>query len=527
MRMSGEKLPKPYYGDGRLGEIVLKACAHDPHHRYSSAMQMRQELEAILYDINDADLIYPSGDEMHLQKNVYASQTPASRNTDSEDATRPQAPGEKPSAPKREAALSAEETTADATIRAPKQASKKKKSILPVLLLIVLLAAAGGFLFFRNQKAGQEKLRNYESCMAQAQQYRASDPDTALSLYENAQQLYPDQEAPYIAYAYTLYESRRYEDCIRYIESDLSLGKHYSDEGQSQLSEILGAAYFEIEDYAAAASFFRLSVMNDSVTVSAMRDYAVCLGKLGDLQAASAIMDRMTQAGASGAVMAYVQAEIDYDTGNYHLAEEGFSVALQTAGDSALQRRAIRSLAELYRTCADLERQGQHTLENPNEKEIQVLSNGIHNLHMESDSTLVEMLAMAHYEQAALCQDAEAAGHLEESARYFAMVLDMGIAKDYLFRNLYTISYELKDYDAAASYLAEYETAFPGDYMPHALRAILLITQENEKPRNQRDYSAALAEYEIAGKLLRSADDQTYYQQIQGLIQQLEEKNWL
>jgi serine/threonine protein kinase len=33
--------------DGRLSEIVLKACAYDPKERYSSPMQMRQELEAI------------------------------------------------------------------------------------------------------------------------------------------------------------------------------------------------------------------------------------------------------------------------------------------------------------------------------------------------------------------------------------------------------------------------------------------------------------------------------------------------
>ncbi|MFQ8837631.1 MAG: hypothetical protein ACLR8L_07075 [Oscillospiraceae bacterium] len=35
-RMSGEPLPRPFYGEGRLGEIVLKACAFDPKDRYSS-----------------------------------------------------------------------------------------------------------------------------------------------------------------------------------------------------------------------------------------------------------------------------------------------------------------------------------------------------------------------------------------------------------------------------------------------------------------------------------------------------------
>jgi len=40
---------------------------------------------------------------------------------------------------------------------------------------------------------------------------------------------------------------------------------------------------------------------------------------------------------------------------------------------------------------------------------------------------------------------------------------------------------------------------FPDYYMPHALRGMMLITIENKKPQGERDFSAALAEYEAAG----------------------------
>ena len=70
-RISGERLPRPFYGEGRLGEIVLKACAFDPKDRYSSPQQMRQELEAILYTQTDAGIIYPSGDELSMDKEPY------------------------------------------------------------------------------------------------------------------------------------------------------------------------------------------------------------------------------------------------------------------------------------------------------------------------------------------------------------------------------------------------------------------------------------------------------------------------
>ena len=72
-RMSGEPLPRPFYGEGRLGEIVLKACAFDPKERYSSPQQLRQELEAILYTQTDAAVIYPDGDELTMDREPYAS----------------------------------------------------------------------------------------------------------------------------------------------------------------------------------------------------------------------------------------------------------------------------------------------------------------------------------------------------------------------------------------------------------------------------------------------------------------------
>ena len=72
-RMSDEPLPRPFYGEGRLGEIVLKACAFDPKDRYSSPQQLRQELEAILYTQTDAAVIYPDGDELTIDREPYAS----------------------------------------------------------------------------------------------------------------------------------------------------------------------------------------------------------------------------------------------------------------------------------------------------------------------------------------------------------------------------------------------------------------------------------------------------------------------
>lgn len=75
-RMGGEEIPIPFYAEGRLGEIVRKACSFHSKDRYDSPMQMRQELEAILYDAEDAEYIYPDGDELAIIENQYISKTP-------------------------------------------------------------------------------------------------------------------------------------------------------------------------------------------------------------------------------------------------------------------------------------------------------------------------------------------------------------------------------------------------------------------------------------------------------------------
>lgn len=46
-RIQGEEIPPPKDGNGRLGEIILKACAWDPKNRFTSAEQMRMALEKL------------------------------------------------------------------------------------------------------------------------------------------------------------------------------------------------------------------------------------------------------------------------------------------------------------------------------------------------------------------------------------------------------------------------------------------------------------------------------------------------
>ena len=51
-RISGESLPMPANANGKLADIVMKACSFNPKDRYQTAQSMRRELEALLYEAN-------------------------------------------------------------------------------------------------------------------------------------------------------------------------------------------------------------------------------------------------------------------------------------------------------------------------------------------------------------------------------------------------------------------------------------------------------------------------------------------
>lgn len=144
--------------------------------------------------------------------------------------------------------------------------------------------------------------------------------------------------------------------------------------------------------------------------------------------------------------------------------------------------------------------------------------------NLQYDSSLWEELAMAYFEAYHAGGSRE---YLTRAAEGFRQVLNLGVTKSYLYTDLYTAYYQLGDYTAAGQALDDYQTMYPQDYMPHALRGMLLITVENQKEQSVRDYRQALSEYETAGQLIRSEDETAYYQQLGSLIDQLRSNGWL
>lgn len=387
-----------------------------------------------------------------------------------------------------------------------------------VAVVAVMLAASVGLMVGGQVVMGQEKEAAYSSLLAQASELYTTDYDGMVALLDEARTLYPERMDADRQQTYALYLNGKWQDCIDFGSDAL---QNYGEDIQIRLS--MASAQFELGEYEDAAEGF---AQGGELSVDNLRDYAVCLGRLGEIDQAEQILDELIGQGAHPDVTQYVQGEVYFAQEDYLDAETAFLDALDQSETSALTRRCYVSLGDLYRDCAALMRVNASPIEYPATKSAELLSSAVVQEGLRYDSVLWEMLALAYFE--AYHTDASVPqNYLTKAAECFNRVIELGVTKEYLYSNLYTIYYELKDYAKAEQALTAYEEMFPEDYMPHALRGMMLITIENAKPQSSRNYRPALAEYETAGSLIRSSDETTYYQQLGSLIENLRRNGWL
>ena len=318
---------------------------------------------------------------------------------------------------------------------------------------------------------------------------------------DQARDLFPERVDADRQETYALYLNGQWQACVDHGTAALAA---YGQDPQTQLT--VASAQFELGEYELAAEGF--SKVKD-LSVDNLRDYAVCLGRLGQIDQAEQVLESLSGKGAHPDVTTYVQGEVSFARKEYLAAETAFLSALEQSRTSALTRRCYLSLGDLYRDCAALARVNESPIPHPATKSAELLSGAVVQEGLRYDSVLWEMLALAYFE--AWHTDPSVPGeYAAKAADCFSRVIELGVTKEYLYSNLYTIYYELEDYDRAEQALAAYEAKFPEDYMTHALRGMLLVTVKNEKPQAGRDYTPALEEYETAGRMLRSSDETTY-----------------
>ena len=396
------------------------------------------------------------------------------------------------------------------------RARRGRRVLLGVMLAASVALMAGGLLLHRQETIAAEAAidRQYEQLLSSLDPYyQQGDTQGALAVIQQARELRPERAESYRQEAYALYLGGQYQDCVDYAQELLS----GSLAGDSDLMLIQASACFELADYEQAAQLFQQGAQGSELSVDHLRDYAVCLGRLGELDQAQAVLDQLAGRGGTPEATQYVSGELAYARQDYAAAETEFLQVLDQTDDSALIRRCYLSLAETYRDSAQYD------------KSIQLIQQALSRTDLGQgtlqNSVFYEMLGAAYYSRGTLAGGG--AEDLRKAAESFEQVIGMGVQKEYLYINAFTAWQSLGEYDQAAAVLDRMEQAYPQLYTPHALRATLYIMEENQKDQTSRSYAAAYAEYEKALELVTSQDETSYLQQLEGLIQQLRAGGWL
>ena len=386
---------------------------------------------------------------------------------------------------------------------------------LRVAVVGVMLAGSIGLMAGGQSLMAVERQNEYNRLLEYASTQYIANPNEAINALENARDLLPKRIESYQQQVYALYLAGKYQECISFGESIL---EKFPEDGL--LPANIAAAYFELGEYEKAASYFYESAEKSEMSASYLRDYAVCLGRLGNLDEAERVLNQLIALNAEAPEVLYVRGELAYTKSEYLNAEAYFLDAMSNIDENdALQRRCYLSLAETYRD-------GGSAISSARTKQIDLLNNALSQAKFHSNTVFYEMLGAAYYERGTM-ERMNDKSDLAKAAQYFEQVIAMGIQKQYLYVNVFTVRELLGEYQKAGEILNAMETAYPTSYMPHTLRSMLCIIQENQKAQVNRNYNKAYQEYLAAKEKVTSADDTTQLQQLEGYIQQLKTGGWI
>ncbi|MEG1683881.1 MAG: protein kinase, partial [Oscillospiraceae bacterium] len=286
-------------------------------------------------------------------------------------------------------------------------------------ILAVMLAASLALMAVGRGQMAVEKETAYQQFLATAGTLYHSDSTAALAALDAAKALFPDRVESERQHTYALYLSGSYEDCVDYGEKTL---ERFAGDGDTLRTT--ASAYYELGEYKQAAAYFQQAGQSPDMSVDNLRDYAVCLGRLGHIEAAAVQLDALVGKGATPDVTDYVRGEVFYAQGAYVDAEQAFLSALKITESDHLLRRCYLSLAETYRD-------GTAVIADAVSREISLLDTALRLPQLQGNAVLYEMLGAACYNRAT--QDKKNSADFMRSAACFEKVIALGVAKEYLY----------------------------------------------------------------------------------------------
>lgn len=372
---------------------------------------------------------------------------------------------------------------------------QRLQNIISVLVLAGLFcaftaSAVGGYL-----RMGREKLERYDTAVLQLEE--ATDITQAEQLFSYAVGLFPEKIGAYHANAYALWRAGEYADCKAFIEKSLISFYILPEDEKSHallgdMYFILANCYFEEEDYANAAVYYKSAVESNADNAEYYRDYAVALARLGNIPEAEQLLLKARQLQLGGDSLELLQGEIAYAKGEYKQAAQNFKSCILATRDGYMLYRA-------YRICAD-----SYMRQNDFHAEIDLLNEAIAILPQERKNEITERLADA-YVRGAESGTVDKSAYYQQAAELFVALMERGYQTFQLQQNLAILYQQIEDFDSAEELLLMMQEDYPNDYRVPMRLAYLYADKQAQLDNENRDYTDTRQSYEKAKALYEAA----------------------
>jgi serine/threonine-protein kinase len=387
----------------------------------------------------------------------------------------------------------------------------RKRLILENLLLVfkcVLLAGFSYLLVFSLNLMGAERAEKYANLMDSG--HRA----LALHRFEEAQTDFDaaievDDETfdAYYGIAQIRWKQGEFEACAAYLDGLAIAFPEVRED--AEFNYLMGIAYFDDANYEFALPYLESASALRAETAY-LRDFGVCLAKLGELDRADGVLQDLIANDAPDDVAEYVRGETESVRGNFESAIADFTHVKEITDDEILKKKAYMALSGIYK---DL----RHTDKRALSKQIAVLEEAVKDLGAEDDAILTETMAEAYY----------TAQEYSRAAEKFQKLLDIGYERAYIYRNLAIIEQQQRNFSEAEEYLLQMQEKYPDDYRCYLQLAYLHAETEGEKPQGARDYRAVVENYQLACNFAPQGERTDDVRPLANLIAELKAKGWI
>lgn len=388
----------------------------------------------------------------------------------------------------------------------------QSKKIAAAIILPLAFALFATTTVFGYGVMAQEKEERYYSAV-----YEIVNGNDPQSSYNDALSMYWDRIDPYRAMAERLWNDVDLDVCQSYIEENLGniaefqvVPEALDDYGD--IYYILGNTYYYQSgepNYEAARSAFEVAVKYVKDNPIYYRDYAISLARTGHVSEAEDIIEKAQELSLDDETLNLLSGEIAFAKQEYESAVSHLEKVVNVTRDDYVRYRAYHTIDEVYKLLGQTERS------------ITMLTEAMDRIPVNRVPEMTERLADAYVKE----ED------YKNAIKQFEKLNASGVPQFHIMQNL-SILYQYEgQYDNAANILDEMSDLFSNDYRVPMRRAYLEADRQSKLENEDRDYSITKQYYDTAvdlyNKNLKDGESDPEMQQLELIIQQLRENNWI